>query len=261
MNEQALDNLPNKMTVQERIATCLQLWAVDKVDEGRQILEEAPPEQWQQMDYYWAMVGQVWRLRVFACLPLMQAVIYDIQHLLTIQMAGCLGAETLMALGRIAKIGNADINIYAEKLEENETVRIALESARTFLCATGFTDDEMGIPTGFLDVDVSVSDQPDFIEDRGKFRKLWLVTILDRARRDYRDLRAVQIAFNSLAASLGISSLEGVVESGFEQELQQNLADLRERLERMLTEDQIEQLEPTDAEIKDILRSTSESSK
>ena len=87
------------------------------------------------------------------------------------------------------------------------------------------------------------------------------MTILDRARRDYRDLRAVQIALNSLAASLGVSSLEGLVGSGFEQELQQNLAGLRKLLESMLTEDQIEQLEPGDAEVKDILRSTPESSK
>ncbi len=106
-----------------------------------------------------------------------------------------------------------------------------------------------------------VGDEPDFIHhgkfrenNYSKFRKVWLVTILDRARRDYRDLRAVQIALNSLAASLGVSSLEGVMGSGFEQELQQNLAGLREPLEGILTEDQIEQLEPTDTEIKEIMK-------
>jgi len=243
MKERQLSKLSKEMTVGQRVATCVQLWAADRVDEGRRILADAPAEQREQINSSWERMRRATRLCVIAGRPIMRAVIEDILHLQTIRMAGCLGLETRIALDRMALMG--DLAMDLNEPQEDEILRRALESAWTFQRAGGLA----GAP-GIAEV--AVADEPDF-DDRGDFRKLWLVTILDKARGDYRGLRAVQIALNSLAASLGVSSLDGVVVPGFEQEVQDNLADLRRMLEGMLPEEQLVELEPSDEEVRELL--------
>lgn len=215
-----------------------------------QITRKAPIEQREQ----------IWLICVLFGRPLMQAVILHTLHLYTIQVAAGVGLsiqwiwlrlDREVIDRRMADSGDIDSDIHDPQQDWSipQEVHTNLEIARIFKRTAGQTS-ETGFP------DISLDDKPGF-EDFGEVWKFYMVTILDRARRDYRHLRAVQIALNSLAASLGASTLvlEAMMPSSVE-EMEDNLADLREPLESMLTEDQIDELEPTDAEVREILRIT-----
>ena len=252
MKERELAKLSKEMTAQQRIAACLQLWAADKVEEGRRVLREAPPEQQQHIDYLWRMMRQASRVSVFAGQPRMRAVIDALRHLVTIRMAGLVGLQARIALDNLGFESDSEFDLNALANDSGQDTLLA-QTARevwAFQRGAGLVAEEL---KGFADVQGNPGAQEGDECGLAETISLWLKRMLEEAAAAYRTLRAVQIALHSLAAGLGVPSLEGAVLPGFEQEMKDNLADLRRMLEGMLAEDQLAALEPSDEEVRELL--------